>query len=234
MKKEEIHLADWERIVFGLAPGEFMLEVLIRSLIIYLVFTVVARLLGKRMNGQITQAEVAVMLTLGAIIAPAMQLPDRGVLLGVLALTCVLALQRGINFWGFRNSRVEEIVQGTESALVKDGVMQLDIMAASRISKQQIYSVLRAQNIYNIKQVDRLYLEACGLFSIYTNEHPEPGLSVLPTQFERLQGADWLGVQTRAGDQLRVCQNCGTTVPADQANEPCPACHKTKWVEPIC
>lgn len=45
MKKEEIRLEDWERILFGLAPREFLLETLIRSLLIYGVLLIILRLL---------------------------------------------------------------------------------------------------------------------------------------------------------------------------------------------
>lgn len=44
MKKDEIQLEDWERILFGVAPPEFLLETLFRALIIYFVLLVILRL----------------------------------------------------------------------------------------------------------------------------------------------------------------------------------------------
>ena len=80
MKKEEIHRGDWHRILIGTAPTEFLLEVLIRTIIIYLFLLVTLRLMGKRMGGQLTISELAVMLTLGAIVSVAMQIPEKGLL----------------------------------------------------------------------------------------------------------------------------------------------------------
>ena len=97
MKKEEIKPWDWQRIFLGEAPAEFLLEVLIRTIVIYLVLLVVLRLLGKRMDGQLTLTEMAVMITLGAIVSVPMQIPDRGILMGVVALVCALIFQRGWN-----------------------------------------------------------------------------------------------------------------------------------------
>lgn len=37
MKKEEIHLSDIKRILIGNEPPEFLVEVLVRSLIVYIV-----------------------------------------------------------------------------------------------------------------------------------------------------------------------------------------------------
>ena len=101
MKKEDIRLGDWHRILIGDAPIEFLVEVFIRTTLIYALLLVVMRLLGKRMNGQLTNLELAVMLTMGAIIAPPMQLPDRGLLSGVLALCCALFFLRGTSLVGF-------------------------------------------------------------------------------------------------------------------------------------
>jgi hypothetical protein len=66
MKKYEIHLADWQRMLFGQSPPVFLLEVLIRTIIIYVFLLFVLRWLGKRMSGQLTILEMAVMLTLGS------------------------------------------------------------------------------------------------------------------------------------------------------------------------
>ncbi len=75
MEKREIKLDDTGRILFGEAPAEFLLEVLIRTLIIYVALLVTVRLMGKRMVGQLTISEMSVMLTLGAIVSPGMQAP---------------------------------------------------------------------------------------------------------------------------------------------------------------
>src|SRR6476659_4263861 len=74
MEKDEIHFGDIKRWLFGDAPPEFMIEVFIRTILIYLFLLLIVRLMGKRMSGQITLTEMAVMITLGAIVSPAIQL----------------------------------------------------------------------------------------------------------------------------------------------------------------
>ncbi|HET9502900.1 MAG TPA: hypothetical protein VFO93_05125 [Hymenobacter sp.] len=48
MKKEDIHLGDWQRLLLGEAPLEFLLEAALRTLVVYVVLLLVLRLLGKR------------------------------------------------------------------------------------------------------------------------------------------------------------------------------------------
>lgn len=125
MEKDEIHFGDIKRWLFGQMPPEFAIEVFIRTILIYIFLLLVVRLMGKRMSGQITLTEMAVMITLGAIVSPAMQLPDRGLLFGVVGLLIALLFQRGYNYLGVKSSKLEDITQGTLSLLVKDGELNL-------------------------------------------------------------------------------------------------------------
>jgi uncharacterized membrane protein YcaP (DUF421 family) len=224
MQKEDIHLSDWYRILIGDAPVEFLLEVFIRTSVVYLVLLVVMRLLGKRMNGQLTNLELAVMLTMGAILAPAMQLPDRGVLSGILALVCALGFLRGTNWLGFQNSKAEKTIQGTETVLVKDGIFQLEQMNENRLSHQQVYAALRSENVYNLGKVKRLYLEAYGMFSIYQDEKGKPGLSVLPPDDPEIQS-----IYDQATTDHLACQNCGNTALAHPLPGNCSVCQANQW-----
>ncbi|AUD04545.1 DUF421 domain-containing protein [Spirosoma pollinicola] len=225
MDKDDIKLGDWQRILIGDAPVEFLLEVFIRTSLIYLVLLVVMRLLGKRMNGQLTNLELAVMLTMGAIISPAMQLPDRGLLSGMLALACALTFLRGVNWLGFKHSKAERIIQGTGTVLIKDGVFQLKQMAENRLSHQQIYAALRTENVYNLANVKRMYLEAYGMFSIYQDKQKKPGLSVLPPADAEVQS-----IHEQKDDNHVACSNCGNTIPAQPKPGLCSVCQVDSWV----
>jgi len=228
MKKEEVHWADWHRILFGNAPEQFLLEVLLRTAIIYLVLLVVLRVMGKRMGGQLTIAELAVMLTLGAIIAVPMQAPDKGLLQGILVLVCALAFQRGINYLGVRNTKIEHFTQGTESLLVRDGVIRAEALADLKISPEQLFAVLRAKNIYNLGEVQSVYLEACGLFSVYKFSEPRAGLSLLPPGDEG--PCDEFAIIR----ELQVCHECGNQAVAEISSiSTCNNCGASNWVPAV-
>lgn len=102
MRKQDIAAGDFYRILFGETPEIFLLEVLLRTLFMYVALLVVVRLMGKRMGGQLTISELAVMVTLGAIVSPGMQMPQTGLLLCLVILLCALIFQRGTNWLEFR------------------------------------------------------------------------------------------------------------------------------------
>lgn len=230
MKKDQIRLDDWQRILFGEAPSDFLLETLFRAILIYLILLVVVRILGKRMTGQLTLTEMAVMVTVGAMISPSYEAPDRGVLLAVVAMICLLIFQRGITWMEFRNSKFEDATQGQLTILIKDGILQIDNLADTRISKQQVFAQLRGQSIYNVGEVKRLYIETCGKFSVYKRDEPKPGLSTLPPDDKTIQT-----IQPCADDTI-ACTNCANIAPVRQQQSPCSVCGQHVWtmaVQPI-
>jgi uncharacterized membrane protein YcaP (DUF421 family) len=226
MKPEEIHLGDIKRILFGQMPPEFMVEVAIRTLLIYIILLLTVRLLGKRMSGQITLVELAVMITLGAIVSPVMQLPDRGIVFGVIVLAVALVFQRGINLWGFRNERVEKITQGEMSLLVKDGTMVLEEMEKTQITKQQLFSLIREKKIPNLGRVKRAYMEACGILSVYQTDEVRPGLPVFPSSDPAIKE-----ILEPSEDHIMACCNCGHVQEARSEDTACEVCNSAEWTE---
>jgi uncharacterized membrane protein YcaP (DUF421 family) len=228
MKKEDIHLGDWNRILFGDVPAVFTVEVIVRTIVIYLIFLVIMRQLGKRMNAQLTITELSVMLTLGAIIAVPMQIPNRGLLPAAILLLCVLFLQRGLSWLSVKRRKVEAVVQGKVTLIAKNGVLQPEQLKKERISHEQVYAKLRDQEVTQLGQVKRLYLEADGSFSLFKQEHPVPGLSVLPGKDKKLKR------EQETDAQLKVCLYCGNPAKhEDHSGNHCLNCNEEQWTQAV-
>ncbi|WP_066835317.1 DUF421 domain-containing protein [Rufibacter ruber] len=228
MKKEEIYFPDWERLLIGNTPWEFMWEVLLRTIIIFMALLIILRLMGKRMNAQLTISELAVMVTLGGIASAPMQLPDRGILVGIVVFICALAFQRGINLWAFRSRKIEMITQGDLSVILREGVLQIEEMEKARLSKDQVFAALRTHNVTQLGQVKRVYIEACGLFSVVKADQARQGLSVLPLKDEDM-------VQNLPLDQLyAACTRCGYVAETGQVQgTECPNCACDQWTPSV-
>jgi uncharacterized membrane protein YcaP (DUF421 family) len=225
MDKASIKITDLKRILLGNAPVEFMAEVLIRTVVIYVFMVLVMRLLGKRMSGQLTILDLAITIMLGAIVAPPMETPERGILLGIMILFLVLGCYRLLTGWGVKKAGVEKMMHGTLTVFVKDGVLQVNELHNTRISHAQLFSILRQKKIFNLGKVDRMYLEACGLFSVFTTQDSRPGLSLMirsENKLHELQSKD------KDIDDLYACINCGT-VEKNGQDSACRNCGSRQW-----
>jgi uncharacterized membrane protein YcaP (DUF421 family) len=186
--------------------------------------------MGKRMSGQLTSTEMAVMLLLGAIVSAPMQMPDRGIIQGVLLLFLILFFQQWITNRMRKNETLEQTLQGKVSILVADGELQLRELGAVNISHEQIFAILRGQQIYNLGEVKRLYLESCGEFTTYKEPKPRPGLSILPRTDDEVHKRQRL----QEGSE-KVCGHCGHLQSLLQKTNTrsCEKCGKEEWRTPI-
>jgi uncharacterized membrane protein YcaP (DUF421 family) len=227
MNPSDIKLNDWQRILFGNTSPEFLIEVFLRTLIVYLALLLIVKWLGKRMSGQLTIIEMTVMVTLGAIVSVPMQTPDRGILQGLLILLVAFGLHWGINYLGLLYPRAEEVLQGKPTILVKDGILQLAEMDQVRITRQQLFSDLRTKSIYQLGKLKRVYLEPAGSLSIIEAEKERPGLAVFPPKDEKI-----IKGRGMPGQQLWVCINCGKTADTN-GPQPCENCHEHEFIKAI-
>ena len=226
MDKEDIKLKDIGRILFGDAPPEFLLEVFGRTLVMYLALVIILNWLGKRMNGQISVTEMAIMIMIGAMISMPMQMPSTGILQGILVLATVLAVYNLVNRIAFSRPRFENMLQGVSHPLIQNGVILQNQVKKTRISRQQLFAVLRNKEIENLGQVKRVYLEASGLFSIYKEAEPKPGLPVYPPDDPRI-----LQKQQQVTQDIWVCTSCGNMQRGAKPTGKC-GCGNNGWMKP--
>ncbi|MFD1872958.1 DUF421 domain-containing protein [Hymenobacter bucti] len=224
MKKEDISFGDWHRWLFGDAPPAFMGEVLLRALVMFVAVLLLMRLMGRRMKGEISVAELAVVLTFGAIIGGAMHQPKSGLLPGLAVLGAVLFMHRFTNWLAHKYHAVEVVEQGDAVLLLRDGVLDLAAMQQQALSQEQLFGLLRNENISQLGELRRVYFEVSGELSLYQLPTPVPGLSVRPPADAPTAALDG------PAQGKKACATCGQ-VPAatDHAGGSCLRCGAANW-----
>jgi uncharacterized membrane protein YcaP (DUF421 family) len=106
------------------------------------------------------------------------------------------------------------------------GQLQLDNMLKVRISRERVFSQLRGSQVKHLGEVDRLYLEANGSFTVVKRPKVLPGLCVLPEWDNDL-------IQEQVIDHDHtVCGYCGHGQ-QDVQEQTCPQCKQQTWVKAI-
>lgn len=228
MKKEDVHLDDWKRILIGEAPWGFMLEVFIRTLIIYIFLIIAMRIMGKRMTAQLSIYELSIVVMLGAIISIPMQVPDYGLLVGLFILMITVLLHRLINILSLKSPNFENLTQGESSVLLKNGELQLKEMEKASIARENLFSNLRSKDILHLGQISRIYLETTGHISIYKFNKLQPGLSIIPDADTALK------THSAISKNYFACISCGRVEEGEtDLNKKCINCGSKQWTEAI-
>jgi uncharacterized membrane protein YcaP (DUF421 family) len=202
MKEGEIKFGDWQRIFFGEAPPTYLLEVVVRVAIVYLLIQTSMRLLGKRMTAGISRTERVARVSLAAAVGLTIQRPTRGILSAIVIAIVIVVVGRWLAQLAYNRRWLEKAYQGRDATLIKNGVMDVARMLKIRITKERLFAELRSEGIRHLGQVKRFYIESSGDFSILKNEEDKPGLSVIPEWDIELR-------QRQQQTDLEVCENCG-------------------------
>ncbi|MEI6946278.1 YetF domain-containing protein [Paraflavisolibacter sp. H34] len=225
MKEHEIKFTDWSRWLMGDVPPAFLLESVLRGVIIFILLIVSMRLLGRRMAAQLSRTEMVALFSLAAAVGVPLLTPDRGLLPAFVIALVVVGVGRLVANRAFHSERFETLVQDELTILVREGVLLLPRMKKTRLSRQRLFSELRGQGIRHLGEVKRLYFEANGSFTFLRQEDPPPGLSVIPED-----DTDFFNEQTHS--HKKVCYHCGHSRPSPPPPS-CPNCGKDRWVTAI-
>jgi uncharacterized membrane protein YcaP (DUF421 family) len=142
-----------------------LLEIFLRTGVIYLVVLTGVRLSGKREVGQMTPFDLTLLLLISNAVQNAMTGPDTSLLGGVVAAATLLVLNYLVAEVSGGNRRFRKFVQGQPSLLVHDGEVIGSHMAKEHVSMDELQRALREHGIATTKDVALAVLEVDGSIS---------------------------------------------------------------------
>lgn len=151
-----------------------MLQIVLRTAVIYGVVLVGVRLSGKREIGQMTPFDLTLLLLLSNSVQNAMTGPDTSLLGGVVAASTLLLLNYLIGTLSGVNRRFRRVVQGEPSLLVHDGKANEQHMAREHVSMDELQRALREHGIASVHDVALAVLEVDGSISCMKYDEIKP------------------------------------------------------------
>src|SRR5277367_929397 len=149
-----------------LFPGSHvLLQIVLRTGVIYLLVLIGVRLSGKREVGQMTPFDLTLLLLLSNSVQNAMTGPDTSLLGGVIAAATLLVLNYVVADVALGNRRLRKIIEGEPSLLVHDGQVIQSHMAREHVSMDELHRALREHGINGCDQVALAVLEVDGSIS---------------------------------------------------------------------
>ncbi len=151
-----------------------LLEVALRTAVVYGVVLAGVRLSGKREVGQMTPFDLTLLLLISNAVQNAMTGPDTSLLGGVVAASTLLLLNYLIAEVSGGNRRFRKFVQGQPSLLVHDGEVITSHMAKEHVSMDELHRALREHGISSCKDVALAVLEVDGSISCLKYDEIKP------------------------------------------------------------
>jgi uncharacterized membrane protein YcaP (DUF421 family) len=156
------------------AGWQIVLQIALRTGVIYLVVLIGVRLSGKREVGQMTPFDLTLLLLLSNSVQNAMTGPDTSLAGGVVAASTLLLLNYLIGTISGTNRAFRRVVQGEPSLLIHDGKTIETHMASEHVSKDELERALREHGIASVHDVALAVLEVDGSISCMKYDEIKP------------------------------------------------------------
>lgn len=222
----------WQRLLLSDdAPLSFLLEIVLRSVVMFLLTIAALRISGKRGVRQLSLFEFGLLLVLGSAAGDATIYHDTPLVYALVVFAVVMTLYVLFNYLTDRYPRIERVLEGAPELIVVNGEIDLSAFTKASLTTQELFGQLRQYQVEHLGQVRRLYLEATGEVSAFFFEpqHERPGLPIWP-EIYRVP----LHELPKAGQY--ACHACATVRawPAGPAPAQCPRCQQAQGWLPVC
>ena len=218
---------NWKQFLLGGEEWSFLIETLLRTLIMFVVIVVGLRLLGKRGIKQLSVFELVVIIGLGSAAGDPMMYKDVGILPAVLIFAMVISLYTLVIYFIGKNKKFEILVEGKPVCLIKEGVFLIENFKKEALGVDEFFAELRMQSVSQLGQVEEAIVESSGNISVfyYADEEVKYGLPVMPRNLEEV-------LEKIPAPGHYSCIFCGHTEQYNPVNQArCPICNKNEWVK---
>lgn len=219
---------EWGRMLIGEDHAfVYIFEVIFRTIIMFAMMVVFFRISGKSQIKQLNIYDLILIIGLGSAAGDPMFYDDVPLLHALFVFATVLSLYKLITWLSQRNHKAEVWLEGDVHCVMRENHINIQVLKKEGFPPEELFDSLRQARVSQLGQVDRIYLEPSGEFSIFFLEDDKvvPGLPLFPE--ELLEGKRHIDV---AGTYS--CIHCGYTKEYEQptATPICDKCEGRSWV----
>jgi uncharacterized membrane protein YcaP (DUF421 family) len=208
-----------EPFAYNDLPVEFLLEVIFRSVIMFMVLLLTLKLTGKHGVSQLSVFETVIIITLGSAAGDSMFYEDVGIIPAITVFTVIIILYRTVTWFIGRSKRFEEFMDGKTECLITEGKFAMHAFEKESLAQDEFFTELGVKSVEHLGQVKNAYLETTGEVSIYYHEDEDVrfGLTIRLEQFLKKR-------KIILADGIYSCTFCGSTEELKAGTATCKTC----------
>lgn len=218
---------DLFNIFFSDTTWNFILEIIIRCIVMYLVIIIFLRLTGKRGIRQLSIFELAIILCLGSAAGDPMLTHDLPIVHAFVVFSVILVLYRLTTWAMVKSKKIENLLEGEALYVVQDGLLVHRDFRKQLYSQDEFFSEMRVQNIEHLGQLRVALLETDGTLSLlyYDDTEVKWGLPIFPLAYTPVSDVE--------ENTFYSCMSCGETKVISKVDETCSRCKHSSWAKAL-
>ncbi len=219
-------MLDFKQILLGSEDWNFLLETVVRTIIMFVIIILGLRLLGKRGVKQLSVFELVVIIGLGSAAGDPMFYKDVGIIPAMVVFTMIISLYSIITYFIGKSKKFEQLVEGQPICLIDEGVFCIDDFKKESLGEDEFFAELRLKGVSHLGQIEKAIEEISGEISVfyYEDKDIKYGLPIMPGSLDNV-------IKLIAVKKHYSCKFCGFTEKLDNGKHNCKVCGKDEWVE---
>lgn len=151
-----------------------MIDIVVRSAVVYLAIIIGLRIAGKRHLGQLTIPDFVLILLISNAVQNAMVGNDSSLSGGLLAAGTLLVLNIAVSYFIFRSKTVKHALEGSPVLLVYNGAVAREHLEKQEITEEELLGVVREHGLKSLAEVYTAVLELDGTISVVPLSEANP------------------------------------------------------------
>ena len=156
------------------------LIVLERTIIFYIIITLIYRIMGKREIGQLGIVDLIVSILIAELAAMSIDKRMDNILLSIIPMIALVLIQMLVSYLCLKYPKIRDILDGKPSVIINKGIINFKEMVKQRYNLDDLLIQLREGKIRTIEEVDYAILESSGKLSIFKKKNNIVGDYPLP------------------------------------------------------
>ena len=157
------------------ASWHTLLDVALRTSVVYLALLVGLRLTGTRQLGQMSTFDLVLLLIIANAVQNAMVGPDTSLAGGLVAAGVLITWHRMIDWWRFRSRGISKLLTGEGIMLIHAGRILQEHCVRAGITHDELRQALREHGVASVQDVMLAVLEPDGAISVVRFDDIKPG-----------------------------------------------------------
>ncbi len=146
------------------------MELVLRTIVVYVLLWAVVRGTGKRELAELGPFDLVLLIVLGDVVQQAITQEDMSITGGFIVLATMGLLVVAIAELIRRSARARRIIEGSPTTVVRRGAVQDEAMLIERLPMADLLEAARAKGIDDLATVRYAILEPNGRFSFITDD----------------------------------------------------------------
>lgn len=147
-----------------------ILDVVVRSLCVYLFMVIAIRLFGKNQLSQLNAGDVVLLLLISNAVQNAMVGENTSLQGGLVAALVLFIANFIVKRFMFTSKKFESFLEDDPVILIKDGKIDQDALNKVKISRDELDEAVREHGVDGIKNVKLSVLEVDGNISVISED----------------------------------------------------------------